>query len=196
MNAPIKSPDEFAEAKRFLLALSPDGPWALTAIQPFSAFGGRRIETRFCTAIDQAMEFLAEHEGNLNLHFTANPVHPVSDKPRERDIAWLVFVQVDIDKDASGVRLTAETKKQLVENLQSTEFCSAAGLPGPPTFIIDSGNGIQALWRVEIPLAPTEENLHAMREKNAFAIAATCGDVGTHSPSWAARSRVSHSRAE
>jgi hypothetical protein len=49
MNAPIKPPDEFAEAKRFLLALSPDGLWTLTAIRPFSAFGGRRTETQFCT---------------------------------------------------------------------------------------------------------------------------------------------------
>ena len=71
MNAPIKSPDEFAEAKRFLLALSPNGPWALTAIRPFSA----------C-------------------------------------------------------------------RLQSSEFCEASSIPVPPTFIIDSGNGVQALWRI------------------------------------------------
>jgi hypothetical protein len=45
MNAPIKPPDKFAEAKRFLLALSPNGPLVLTAIRPFSAFGGRRTAT-------------------------------------------------------------------------------------------------------------------------------------------------------
>jgi hypothetical protein len=165
MNAPIKSPDEFAEAKRFLLALSPGGPWTLTAIRPFSAFGGRRTETLFGTAIDQALAFVADHNGTLDLHITANK--PVSDKPRERDIARLTYVQVDIDKDVDGVKLTAVTKQEVVTRLQSTKFCKGESIPGPPTFIIDSGNGLQALWRIAGELAPTEENLHSVKEMNA-----------------------------
>jgi hypothetical protein len=77
MNAPIKPPEEFAEAKRFLLALSPNGPWTLTAIRPFSALAARRTETQFCRTIEQAMEFVAERNGKLNIHMTANTVKPV-----------------------------------------------------------------------------------------------------------------------
>jgi hypothetical protein len=187
MNAPIKPPDKFAEAKRFLLALSPDGPWTLTAIRPFSAFGGRRTETLFCTTIEQAESFIAEHNGKLNLHFTANPVHHVTDKPRERDIEWIIFVQIDVDKDAYGQRLTPESKQRLVENLQSAAFLKNSGLPGPPTFIIDSGNGIQALWRLDPQLSPTSENLHRIKQMNAFAIETTNGDKGTHNPVHLAR---------
>jgi hypothetical protein len=56
---------EFAEAKRFLLALNPTGPWTLTAIRPINVIGARRTETQYCTAIDQAMEFVAEHRGGF-----------------------------------------------------------------------------------------------------------------------------------
>jgi len=183
MNAPIKPPDQFAEAKRFLLALNPNGPWTLTAIRPFRAYSGRRTETLFCTAIEQAMAFVAEHNGKLNIHLTANTTKPVLDKPRERDLERLLFVQVDIDKDASRVRLTAVTKQRLVGNLKSEEFCKAAGLPGPPSLITDSGNGIQALWRIaDGGLAATEENIHAVKEMNAFVITALHGDKGNHSP--------------
>jgi hypothetical protein len=124
MNTPIQPPDKFAEAKRFLLALSPNGPWTLTAIRPFSAFGGRRTETLFCTSIEQTMEFVAEHDGKLNIHLTANPVKPVKDKPRERDLERLVVAQVDIDKDADGVRLDGRGYRRHEGRMRGSELGS------------------------------------------------------------------------
>jgi hypothetical protein len=92
-----------------------------------------------------------------------------------------------VDKDAYGQRLTPESKQRLVENLQSAAFLKNSGLPGPPTFIIDSGNGIQALWRLDPQLSPTSENLHRIKQMNAFAIETTNGDKGTHNPVHLAR---------
>jgi hypothetical protein len=146
MNAPIKPPDEFAEAKRFLLALNPNGPWTLTAIRPSSEFGERSTETLFCRTIEQAMEFVAERRGTLDLHITANK--PVSDKPRERELERLTVLQADIDKEEEGKPLASASKQKVIERLQSSEFCEAASIPDHPTFIIDSGNGVQALWRI------------------------------------------------
>ena len=126
MNAPIKPPDEFAEAKRFLLALSPEGPWALTSIHPTA----RGTDTLFCETIEQAMKFVAENNGKRNIYFTAQPVRPVSSKPRLPDSTRYEFASVDIDKDADGVRLSAETKQQAIANLRSNKFCKGVGIPG------------------------------------------------------------------
>ena len=76
MNAPIKPPDQFAEAKRFLLALSPNGPWVLTTIHPTA----RGTDTMFCDTIEHAMKFIAENNGKRNIYFTAQPVRPVSSR--------------------------------------------------------------------------------------------------------------------
>jgi hypothetical protein len=178
MNAPIKSPDEFAEAKRFLLALSPNGPWVLTTIHPTA----RGTDTMFCDTIEHAMKFIAENNGKRNIYFTAQPVRPVSSKPRLTDATLYEFASVDVDKDAEGVRLSAETKQQAIANLRSNKFCKGVGIPGVPTFLLDSGNGLQALWRLAVGLKPTEENTHSMKEINAFIIKALHGDKGTHNP--------------
>jgi hypothetical protein len=56
--------------------------------------------------------------------------------------------KVDVDKNEEGARLLGETKVQAVKNLRSNKFCKDVGIPGVPTFLIDSGNGLQALWRL------------------------------------------------
>jgi hypothetical protein len=119
MNAPIKPPEEFAEAKRFLLALSPNGPWVLTTIHPTA----RGTDTMFCESMKQVMLFLAENEGKRNIYFTAQAVQPVSSKPRLSDAELYEYASVDIDKNEEGVRLVGETKVQAIKNLRSNKFC-------------------------------------------------------------------------
>jgi hypothetical protein len=172
---------KFAEAKRFLIALNPSGPWTLTSIDP--AGGKRATDTLFCESIKQVDAFLAEHSGIHNIHLTVATTKPVSKKPRERDGSRFPCVQVDVDKDENNEPLTAATKQEVIERMRSREYCESVGMPGGATFITDSGNGAQAFWRIANGgLAASSENLQSIKEMNQFAITAFHGDSAARNP--------------
>lgn len=90
--------------------------------------------------VDNALSWAARSNASgLNVYWTVNSVRPgVDKKPSKGDVEAARFAHVDIDppKDFSpfdAMKITA-----------ALDAC-----PLPPSFVIDSGNGLQAFWRLD-----------------------------------------------
>ena len=92
------------------------------------------------------------------IYWTANVCRPnLMKKAQKRDLQLLRAVWADLDPldaaEQDDRRRELETERErlyeLAKELQSH--------PYPPTVVIDSGNGIQAIWRLAHPLDATEE---------------------------------------
>ena len=80
----------------------------------------------------------AENRAGKNVYFTANVCKPTAgNKPSKREIKAARFAYVDIDPPKSGGSLDRDLT---LAQLHALEI--------KPSVIIDSGNGIQALWRL------------------------------------------------
>lgn len=132
------------EALSHLEQLRPNGPWVLSAIDPVKK---DTITTITATNADEVREFIEEYNGKRNLHFAVNPTrHAMAKKPAKKDIAQIEYLFGDLDPkddetpDAAKDRYRAELD----------------AYPLAPTAVINSGNGLQPLWRLQqpIPLEP------------------------------------------
>jgi hypothetical protein len=139
------SPD-FAVSVRFLTVLAPPGPWCLSAIGPKR--GHIRTRTFLPGQEAELLSWLEANRSGANCYFTVNRVRePRNVKPSRDDIREVGCLHVDIDPRA-GEPLAEEQAR--IRSLVLAE--SPAGLPRP-TFVIFSGGGYQALWRLRTPLA-------------------------------------------
>src|SRR5262249_8965291 len=89
--------------------------------------------------------FIAIHNVDSNIYYNPNPTKTaVLKKPKDNEMARADFVHSDLDPldDESP----EAAKARYLSNVRSYEH--------KPTFLIDSGNGIQPLWRLEKPLGP------------------------------------------
>jgi len=85
------------------------------------------------------------------LYWTVNACKPdLTKKARKADIEWLLGIWGDLDP-IKGRDLAEERDRlrRLAGELMA--------LPWPPTVIIDSGGGMQPLWRLETPLEASED---------------------------------------
>ena len=125
----------------------------LVAIHP----NGLKIVGReFGNSIDGpggAIEFAAtQNAAGLNIYWTVNAVEPgLHSKPAKRDVTAARFVHVDIDPPKTGGRFD---KDSVIASLDS--------LAAPPSFIVDSGGGLQAFWRLD----GRHANLEAVEQIN------------------------------
>ena len=124
----------------FLAQLRPGGPWLLVAIDPD---GGDNIEA--ITAQQQAdvSSFVQRWNGKRNLYYMVNPTRQALDKkPKKTDIAAIEYLLADLDpaKDETPAAAKARYRAQL-EAMQPA-----------PAAVIDSGNGLNALWRLATAL--------------------------------------------
>lgn len=145
--------------RKFLTALRPGGPWTLSAIDPS---GGGAVPTFTFCDIDRATEWAAEKYGKYNLYFQPNRTRHVEKRASRADIDLLEYACVDIDKGE---------KSATVDALIMSD--------APPTFINDSGGGIQAFWRLASPLTNTPENAQLVESINQGLIDKFGGDPGT-----------------
>ena len=126
------------KAVETLRAFRKDGPWNLAAITPD---GGSIKFTTFEGAVQVAdmREWIAKHDGIANLYWTPNPTRaPMSRKPTKGDMERAAFAYVDCDP------LPGETS---VDGKQR-HHKGLEGLATPPTVIVDTGNGLCALWKL------------------------------------------------
>jgi hypothetical protein len=138
-NGDAPNPDDDAAVK-FLKQLRPDGPWLLMAID---ADKGPKA-TITATAPEAARAFVAKHNARRNLYYSVNPTRaPMDKKPEKADIAAAEYLFADCDprEDESPADAKARYRETRAES----------GLP-VPTFIVDSGNGLQMLWRLNEPI--------------------------------------------
>lgn len=107
----------------------------LVAIKPDGGTTGRDFGTDAEAAIEWAA---AQNSSGRNVYWTVNRVQPgVHKKPTKCEVTQARFAHVDIDPPKDGSEWDRE--KALL-GLQA--------LTAQPSFIVDSGNGLQAFWRL------------------------------------------------
>jgi predicted P-loop ATPase len=126
------------EAVDFLKKLRPAGPWVLTAIIPDGV-----TETFTTDDTDKVCAFIRKNDGTKNLYYSVNPTRKaMTNKAAKTDIAAIEFLLADLDPKEGEASETA--KSRYIEALKIHE--------PEPTALIDSGNGVQVLWRLTNPI--------------------------------------------
>lgn len=165
------------KAIEFLTWLYPSGPWVITAIEVDQR--GITTATFGPKAERELRAFLAAHE-QRNIYYDVNVRRPdvnPNKKAYKKDIASVPFLHVDVDPRV-GEPL-AEERERIRGILQNPP----AGFP-PPSAIVFSGGGYNALWRLEEPLVidgddeatRTTHAENAERYNRTFQIAYDGGD--------------------
>ncbi len=145
----VPSNDEGKDADpviAFLKDFQPEGPWCLTAINP----DRKGVETKTFTPATEAdlKSWLVYHNGRSNLYFHVNRVNGLLTKKAEREqIKFVDYLHVDVDP-AAGKDMDAEQSRILAmfspDGLMDRDMM-------PPTFLIFSGGGYQAFWKLDLP---------------------------------------------
>jgi hypothetical protein len=127
------------EAIELLQKLQPNGPWVLIRILP----DGSPIAITAHTAAE-VDAFVQQHNGTYNLYYSLNPTKgPINKKPLKTDIAQVEYLLADLDPEDSE---TPEAAKARYLGQLTNSFEPEA------TALIDSGNGIQGLWKLVPPI--------------------------------------------
>jgi len=123
----------------FLEKLRPGGPWVLTSIHPDKEW----ITTITANTAAGVAAFVKQWDGKRNLYYSVNPTRAaMTIKASKPDIAAIEYLLADLDPKEGE---TAEDAK--ARYLTAIEQHKPA-----PTATLDSGNGIQTLWRLEQPI--------------------------------------------
>lgn len=132
------------EIADLLTRFRPGGPWLLVSIHPET---GKTTGRTFVSAADAAQWARGENK-TKNIYWSPNPtIRPIDKKATKADIARVEFLYVDLDPRA-GKDLASE-RERIRKRLNGS--LAADGIP-PPSFIIDSGGGYQAFWRLAEPI--------------------------------------------
>jgi hypothetical protein len=158
-------PPKGTRAVNFLERLRSGGPWVLTAIPP----DGGTTTTETFTEVEEARQFIAEWNNarnNYNIYYSVNPTkRALSSKAKKADIASVAYLHVDADPD--GGESPEAFKERMADRLERFEPF--------PTFVVDSGNGLQYLWRLEQPVEVTDDKVIADIEARNYALAEQLG---------------------
>lgn len=155
----------------FLQRLREGGPWNLLGIRP-DLGGGSSLEAATFTEPGEARAWIRARVGKANLYYQASPVAaPTGYKGRLRraDVHEGDTVHGDIDVDKQGGMDDLEDRK-------AATVVKLRALEHPPTAIIDTGGGLQCLWRIE----PTTD-VAAVERMNAALVDVLGADPGTWS---------------
>jgi predicted P-loop ATPase len=124
----------------FLNRLRPTGPWQLSAINPNV---NNDIKTVTATTLDQAREFINRYNGDHNLYYAPNPVRVRDKKASKTEVSAIEFLLADLDPNEGET--PEDAKLRFLAGLKSFEPA--------PVFVLDSGNGVQVLWRLKHPIS-------------------------------------------
>ena len=161
-----------ADLSTFLERFRPDGCTCFVGIVP----DGTTVAESFNGAdLSQAETWIRSQNRARNCYFTANPTPPnLRRKPERKDVTEIAALWSDIDPlDGDGRSWGDERKRleALADELHALET--------PPTFITDSGSGIQPLWQLADPIEASPEYRQAA-ESLCAQIEAALGAKGTH----------------
>ena len=121
----------------FLKALRPAGPWVLTAIDPVT----EAIETITVRTADEVAAFVGRYNGKRNLYYSVNPTRTeLRKKAKKTDIAAIEYALADLDPNKGEASNAA--KARYLRQLEGA-------FEPKPVAAVDSGNGIQCLWRLQ-----------------------------------------------
>lgn len=147
-------------AAQFLDSLRPGGPWVLTAIVPDGP-----TCTKTFTILARARDFIIQHnECGENVYYSVNPCKTaLSSKAKKADISQAEFLWVDIDPYDDE---TPDDLKGRVSTMTSSK---------EPNAIVDSGNGLQLLFRIRtVPLDNVETIADIEARNHALALEFGC----------------------
>ena len=134
-------------AIEFLELLRPGGPWVLTGIIPDGP-----TQTITATSATEVSNFVRANNGKKNLYYSVNPTRTaMTSKAKKSDIAAIEYFLADLDPEENETPEAA--KARYLATLETHKPMSTA--------IIDSGNGIQVLWRLAEPI-PLEGDSSAL----------------------------------
>ncbi|EOV0937467.1 VapE domain-containing protein [Pseudomonas aeruginosa] len=132
-----------AAAIDFLRNLSPENGWSLTAIIPD---GETETRTFKPGEADAAAAWIEGHQGKRGLYYHINLVRArLNKKASKEQIAGFRAFHIDVDPRA-GEELASEQER--IYKLLTTP---RDGVP-PPSLIVSSGGGYQAVWLLGEPL--------------------------------------------
>lgn len=118
---------------------------------------------------ERLYKFIEKYIGNSNLYYTLNEIDinfAPDNKPSKIDIDKIRGVHVDIDLEKNIVN-TDEAIQDLIEQFDEVFDEMRRSLYYPdnelygditPSYIVDTGGGIQAVWLLDKPLTNTIEN--------------------------------------
>jgi hypothetical protein len=156
----------------FLERFRPDGCTCFVGIVP----DGTAVAESFYGADSSAAETWIRRQNRArNCYFTANATPPdLRRKPEKKDVTEIAALWSDIDPlDGDGRSWCDERKRleALADELHALETA--------PTFITDSGSGIQPLWQLADCIEANPEYRQAA-ESLCAQIEAALGAKGTH----------------
>lgn len=133
-----------SSAEDFLREFHPGGSWTLTCIDPDS----KAIDTRTFSDVLPMRSWLERWNGERNIYFGVNPtMRPLTKKAAREDIKEVAYLHVDVDPRAGD---DLEEEQARIKALVTTGLPD--GVP-PPTFVVFSGGGYQAFWKLKEPIA-------------------------------------------
>ncbi|MGB3499991.1 MAG: AAA family ATPase [Mesorhizobium sp.] len=125
----------------FLKFIDPVGWHNLVAISPEGAVEGRTFEPG---SWSQMADWIRARNGTKNLYYSPNEPGPGAphNKLSKTDIDRIRFLHVDLDPDKS--KPFEDERRSLLKTVELLKADSIA-----PSAIVDSGGGVQALWKVD-----------------------------------------------
>ena len=154
----------------FLKAIRRNGPWVLTAVIPD---GMTTTMTFNATDVEAVRDFIETCNVKQNIYYTGNPCGRPTKKPAKVDMTGAVFLHTDDDPragetpEAAKVRITA----------------AYDDYDPPPSIVVDSGNGLQALWLLDEEYrfdAEINKDIAEIETRNRALAAALGTQPGTH----------------
>jgi hypothetical protein len=124
----------------FLQWLRPGGPWLLTAIDSESG----KQTTKLSPSAAQVKTFVTEYNQACNVYYHVNATGNLRKRASKNDIVAVEFIHTDLDP-----RDDEEAEAGKARYLQRLNGGSIAPMPSA---IVDSGNGLNCLWRLAVPL--------------------------------------------
>lgn len=159
-----QNPANSADPVAFLQDFDAEGCFNLVAIDPETAFvTGRTFAPKDWDAM---RAWLTERNGRQNLYFTVNEPYPTAPdkKLAKGDIAAIRAVYVDADPHKD--KLFDDERRRLLDLARAARSSSC-----PPTFVVDSGGGVQFFWRLAQKLPASGHRQWAEAQGRALAYA-------------------------
>ena len=132
----------------FLKTFFGEDPWPLTAAVPRADGGGLRTAATFGLATEkECRQWITKHNKDCEIYFQPNPLKvPLTEKHKKAtkdEVRIARYLWVDMDPPKGGW----ETPEALAASHAEMDAIIAS-FDLPPTWLIDSGRGRWALWRI------------------------------------------------
>ena len=146
LGAQAESPrPDTAAAIEFLQWWRPVGVLTLSAIEPDGPIDTQSWKIDGPSVWDRIARWIGRWQGRRNLYFMANEAWPMNKKPAKEDMThiWAAFTDADPDTAQGHAAGRAQLMGEMLPRFTGGDL--------PATVVIDSGNGLQALWRFDEP---------------------------------------------